>query len=38
MKRRMVNRRVDRRYFVKTAKKTKAVNVTPTTGRGGIIM
>lgn len=32
------NRRNDKRYFVRTAKKTKAVNVVPTVSRGGIIL
>lgn len=28
----------DKRYFVKYAKRTKAINVVPTVGRGGIIL
>lgn len=28
----------DRRYFRNTARKTKAINVVPTSARGGVIM
>lgn len=28
----------DRRFFAKTATKTKAINVIPSVGRGGIIL
>lgn len=38
MRRYAVRRSKDRRYFKNTAKKTKAVNVVPTSARGGVIM
>lgn len=36
--RRVSRGRADKRYFAKYAKKTKAVNVVPSVGRGGIIL
>lgn len=39
MSRRYPTRRAaDRKYFKRTAKKTKGINVVPLSGRGGIIM
>jgi len=35
-KRTKLTRKVDNKIFTKTAKKTKAINVEPTTMRGGI--
>lgn len=36
--RRVLRGRADKRYFARTAKRTKAINVIPTVGRGGIIL
>lgn len=38
MKRKVVRGYKDRKFFAKSANKTKAVNVVPTSSRGGIIM
>ncbi len=35
MRRKMMNRSIDRKVFRKTAKATKSINVSPTIMRGG---
>ena len=37
-KRRRVNKKADKRYFTRTAKKTKRINVNPGQWRGGIML